>query len=497
MISDVPPTPSSKVGTALAGAYHLVERIGVGSAGEVYRGFRLSDNRPVAVKTLKQVGNSELEWVKRFRREARLLAQIEHPNCVEMIDYGHTGDGEAYLVMELLTGRDLFVYIRGRNRLSLQGSIEIAVQILDALDFSHRRGIVHRDLKPSNIFVCDLDAASPPVKVIDFGLAKDVDATESENLTREGALVGTPAYMSPEQCAGEAAVPGSDIYAVGAMFYEMLTGRPPFEAPSPLMLLTMHLHQRVPDIGLARPDLADPLSVQQVIESMMAKRPQQRPGSAAAAAALLRSLLANNSNNAAQHEQTAIGMPAMLDDDPDPMPLPAPVDSLIEMGASLAKGRAAAFTGRHTPPPPRPQSEASAPIAIVDTPKAERRMPRGRVAVSTFATRVWLELTIGGTGHDLLHGDDSIRNVAVTLLPGEERAPLPISLQRQGQRWRGEAILARGSTQGVILALTVASPIGTTWSLMVWSDQPTSHSILILHGATALDDEHQTFELAG
>ncbi len=496
MSRDAPPTPNSKVGTTLAGSYQLVERIGAGSAGEVYRGVRVEDGRPVAVKTLNQVGDSALEWVKRFRREARLLAQIQHPNCVEMIDYGHTGDGEAYLVMELLQGRDLFGYLRGRGRLSLQGSIEIAVQILDALDVAHRRGIVHRDLKPSNIFVCDVDAPSPPIKVIDFGLAKDVDATDAEKLTREGALVGTPAYMSPEQCAGEAVVPGSDLYAVGAMFFEMLTGRAPFEAPSPLMLLTMHLHQRVPDIGLSRPDLLDPLSVQQVIEAMMAKRPQQRPGSAAAAAALLRSLLATSGAGSVQHEQTAIGMQAMPDDeDESEAPEPLPADSLVELGASLARSREAAFTGRHVPPPRR-VSEAAAPMVIARPAKSERRMPRGRVAVSAVATRVWLELSVGAAD-GWTPDAEAAHSVAVTLLPGEGRAPLPISLHHQGQRWRGEAILARASTEGVILALTIAGSAATPWSLMVWADRPSSHVILSLQGTTASDDEHQTFTLAG
>ena len=492
MSSDASPTQSSKVGMTLAGTYELLERIGVGSAGEVYRAVRLSDQRPVAVKTLTQIGDSSLEWVKRFRREARLLAQIQHPNSVEMIDYGHTGDGETYLVMELLQGRDLFGYLRGRNRLSLQGSIEIAVQILDALDFAHRRGIVHRDLKPSNIFVCDVNAPSPPVKVIDFGLAKDVDANDEEKLTREGALVGTPAYMSPEQCAGEPVVPGSDIYAVGAMFYEMLTGRPPFLAPSPLMLLTMHLHQRVPDIAESRPDLADPLSVQQVIEAMMAKRPRERPGSAAAAATLLRSLLQSGGSNDLQHEQTAIGMEAMPEDEPDA----APADSLLELGVEIARAREAAFTGRHVRPTPRPAREPSAVAAVGRAPPSERRLPRGRVMVSNVATRVWLELNIESAA-DSGHADaDAVETAAVTLLPGEGRAPLPISLQHHGRRWRGEAILARSTTDGVVLALTLAAPVGTRWSLTVWADRPTSHAILVQRGATSGDDEHQTFALS-
>jgi serine/threonine-protein kinase len=279
------------LGQTLAERFRLDDCLGAGSAGEVYSALELQTGAKVAVKTLLHEGDDAIEWVRRFRREARVLGQLDHPNNVRMIDFGHTSEGLVYIVMEYLDGHDLFRELRRRGRFSLQGAVEICVQVLGGLHDAHSKGIVHRDLKPSNIFLLDPTSHAPEAKVIDYGLAKPDVAVTVESLTREGALVGTPQYMAPEQCLGKPLTPAADLYAVGVIFYEMLVGRPPFESKNPMDLLTAHLYKKLPNIAEARPDLADTEGLGEVVGALMAKRAEDRPPTALACIMLLEGLL--------------------------------------------------------------------------------------------------------------------------------------------------------------------------------------------------------------
>ncbi|MCB9739825.1 MAG: serine/threonine protein kinase [Deltaproteobacteria bacterium] len=360
------------LGQVLVDRYEIEDCLGRGSAGEVYRALDRTTGQNVAVKTLLHEGPDAIEWVRRFRREARVLAQLDHPNNVKMVDFGHTAEGMVYLVMEYLDGDDLFHVLRRRGRMSLQGAVEIAVQALGGLHDAHSKGIVHRDLKPSNIYLLRPDSPRPEAKVIDYGLAKPDVAVTVESLTREGALVGTPQYMAPEQCLGQPLTPAADLYAIGVIFYEMLVGRPPFESKNPMDLLTSHLYMKVPNLAELRSDLADPDAVHDVVSKLMAKKAEDRPPTALASIMLLEGLLSREGDAAMQHESTALGIPAMIDDDTPPDGEDVPFEALEELddevlpplpGDDLAELGAALVASKGLPPnvPTAPQRHAPTP----------------------------------------------------------------------------------------------------------------------------------------
>ena len=273
----------------IGGRYLIEQVIGRGATGVVYRGQQMPLERPVAVKTIAQHVESQLDWVRRFRREARVMSRLSHPNSVQLIDFGHTSDGLVYLVMELLEGVDLFTFLQRRGPLPLSAAIDIATQALSALHEAHNKGIVHRDLKPSNVFMCRADWTQHHVKLIDFGLAKGT-AVDGDSLTGRGTIVGTPQYMSPQQCMGQAVDHTTDLYAIGVLFFEMLAGKPPFDSKRPIELLAKHVTAPVPSIAAARPNLANAVAVQAAIDMLMAKQPGDRPTSAAEASGLLERL---------------------------------------------------------------------------------------------------------------------------------------------------------------------------------------------------------------
>lgn len=501
------------LGQVLVDRYEIEDCLGRGAAGEVYRALDRTTGQDVAVKTLLHEGPDAIEWVRRFRREARVLAQLDHPNNVKMVDFGHTAEGMVYLVMEYLDGADLFHVLRRHGRMSLQCAVEIAVQALGGLHDAHSKGIVHRDLKPSNIYLLRPDSPRPEAKVIDYGLAKPDVAVTVESLTREGALVGTPQYMAPEQCLGQPLTPAADLYAIGVIFYEMLVGRPPFESRNPMDLLTSHLYMKVPNVAQQRPDLVNPDAVHDVVSALMAKRADERPPTALAAIMLLEGLLSRDGDAAMQHPSTALGIPAMLDDDTPPdgedVPFealeelddevlpPMPGDDLAEHGAALVASRGLppsvpTARQRHapTPPPPRRASTPQPMARPVDAPprrptpsgihgpasQAGRRMPRGRVAVAAVTTRLRVEVELSD-GRQPVDAEDATLEVRASLVPGPGRSALPLSLQRRGARFRGAAELARPTSEGIELRLHITAPAGLVWSARVTSEKPRPHAV--------------------
>ena len=206
------------------GKYRIEDVIGQGAMGTVYRGFDTLLERPVAIKTLSRALIQDIrseEFLKRFRREARAAAGLNHPNIVTIHEYWEEG-GVPYIAMELVEGRDLKEILRANPRPALDWTLEHMRQIVVGLAYCHARGIVHRDLKPANIFVLP----SGQIKIGDFGIAH----VEGSDLTQYACSIGTPGYMSPEQCAGQHADARSDIFSAGVILYQMLAGRKPFEA---------------------------------------------------------------------------------------------------------------------------------------------------------------------------------------------------------------------------------------------------------------------------
>jgi serine/threonine protein kinase len=259
------------------GRYRLVRRIGVGGMGEVWEADDTVLGRRVALKVLVQELADDPRATRRFAREARATAKLTHPNVTRVYDFGRDG-GRPYLVMELLEGDTLADRLAG-GPLPPAEAARITAAVADALDAAHSRGIIHRDVKPSNVLL----TPAGEVKVMDFGIAAAVDATHS---TTGSGLYGTAAYISPERAAGQAATPAADVYSLGAVLYELLTGRPPFIGDSPVLVVRAHLHERPRPVRELAPWV--PTRLADTCEAALAKDPAQRPSSAAALAIRLR-----------------------------------------------------------------------------------------------------------------------------------------------------------------------------------------------------------------
>ncbi len=267
------------VGRVLDDKYRLDERLGEGGMGAVYRATHLLIDRPVAVKVLHPRFVEDEAAQQRFRREARAAGRLQHPNAVAVTDFGSTGDGFVYIVMELLEGEDLRELLTRESPLDFGRATGLMAQTAAAVAAAHEAGVIHRDLKPANIFVMQRRNLPPIVKVLDFGIAKlaaeSVEEIEANRLTQTGIMIGTPRYMSPEQCDGAHLTPASDVYSLGIIFYELLTGAVPFNGASPLAVAMQHSSKTPAPPSELRHDL--PLALEQVVLHALAKSPQERP----------------------------------------------------------------------------------------------------------------------------------------------------------------------------------------------------------------------------
>ncbi len=267
-------------GAIVAERYRIVDLLGEGGMGRVFRAVQLNLGREVALKLLLPGAIDAVSGVERFMREAKVAASLRHPAAVDVYDVGVDGS-LVFIAMELLSGSVLRSLMQEGVPLSLPDAVEIASQLADLLVEAHAMGLVHRDLKPENVFI------EPPlrVRVVDFGLAFIEGGLELGRITREGVVVGTPAYLSPEQAQGLQVGTAADIYAFGCMLYELVTGVPPFRG-SQINVLTQHLYvaptrprERAPDVGI-------PGELDDLVIAMMAKRVPDRPSASAVLAQL-------------------------------------------------------------------------------------------------------------------------------------------------------------------------------------------------------------------
>ena len=246
--ADIPVDPL--VGRTFDDKYRLDARLGEGGMGTVYRATHLLIERPVAVKVLNPRMVTDEAARERFRREARAAGRLQHSNAVAVTDFGETRDGLVYIVMELLEGRPMRELLARESPLDPARAVSLMLQASAAVAAAHDAGVIHRDLKPGNIFVVQRPNAPHIVKVLDFGIAKlaaDTTGGDEEGesnpvntLTGTGVMIGTPRYMSPEQCDGAPLTPASDVYSLGVILYEMLTGQTPFSGATPLALALKH-----------------------------------------------------------------------------------------------------------------------------------------------------------------------------------------------------------------------------------------------------------------
>jgi serine/threonine protein kinase len=262
----------------IGGKFQLQERVGQGGMGTIYRATQSGLNRQVAVKILKRELNVEPDTVARFHREAHAMSLLTHPNTVRVYDFGQTAEGLLYLVMELLVG-ELLTSRMERAELDVLDAVRMTQQILHSLGEAHRKAIVHRDLKPDNVFVVRAEGHGEPViKVLDFGIAKVVapDRRVDQFETQAGTVFGTPRYMSPEQAQGNALDGRSDLYSVGALLYQMLTGRAPFIEDDAVVVMAKHIQERPQPPTKLRPERPIPSKLNDVVMKAMAKDPAHR-----------------------------------------------------------------------------------------------------------------------------------------------------------------------------------------------------------------------------
>jgi serine/threonine-protein kinase len=273
----------SLIGQTLDEKYRIEKRLSAGGMGEVYRARHLSMDRPVAIKVLHQRLLADEAARLRFQREALAAVRLQHQNAVSVTDFGETGDGYVYLVMELLEGPTLREILGKEAPIETARAISIMLQASAAVAAAHEAGVIHRDLKPSNILVTQSPEVPAMVKVLDFGVAKlAADTLDDDDgattLRQAGALIGTPRYMAPEQSNGEELTPAADVYSLGVILYEMLTGMAPFTGSTPIEIAAKHVSNAPhPPRNIVA---AIPEDVERVVLHALEKSPADRPANA-------------------------------------------------------------------------------------------------------------------------------------------------------------------------------------------------------------------------
>ncbi|MGC5629796.1 serine/threonine-protein kinase [Georgenia sp. Z1344] len=272
------PGPRLAVGDLVVDRYELTVHLNTGGSGEVWVARDRRLERQVAIKCLRPDLAAQPHFLERFRKESQNTARLRHVNIAALLDHGRAADGGAYLTHELVVGDDLADILAREGSLTPSSVVRILVQVLDGLQAAHAAGVVHRDVKPANVLV----STRGTVKITDFGISR---AVGQETMTSAGMVMGTPDYLAPELARGGTASPAADLYAVGVVAFEALTGQRPFGGERPLDVLLAHVGEPVPEVTAA----PEPLAA--VVQDLLAKDPAVRPASAAAAAGRLRDAL--------------------------------------------------------------------------------------------------------------------------------------------------------------------------------------------------------------
>lgn len=296
------------LGRVIGGKFPVVGLLGEGGFGAVYRAVQEPVGRQVALKVIRGDDAVDPDIRARFFREAKVVASLSHPAVVTLHDYGEEDDGLIYIAFELVAGRPLSELIRAEAPVAPQRAVALVCQVLAALTEAHGLGLLHRDLKPDNLMVVQGSLGEEKVRLLDFGLSKRFASKDGKDsvATRQGIIMGTPRYMSPEQASGQSVDGRSDLYSMGILLYEMLGGRPPFVHVSPLDLLMAHIGEPVPPL----PPTVPP-ALAQVVMRVLSKKADQRPQTAAEFARELQASVAEPSGNFAAVQASSVSAPAM------------------------------------------------------------------------------------------------------------------------------------------------------------------------------------------
>ena len=303
------PGEDPRIGTTLGGRYYVRRLCGEGAMGRVYEAHHIDIGRRVAIKVLHASFHTSADLVERFRREARAASKIGHANIVDVTDSGTTPDGAFYFVMEFLDGTNLEELIDANGPLPVERALLITAQITRALEAAHAADVIHRDLKPANVMLVNRKGEDDFVKVLDFGISKDLDLAQGEHraaLTRPDVAIGTPVYMAPEQAAGRPANALTDVYATGGLLYEMLTGCPPCAGTDAIDVLHKKANEDPVAIATLRPDL--PREVERLVTRALSRAPRDRHASM---------------NAMKEHVLACLGVVERASTGPTPVPPPA------------------------------------------------------------------------------------------------------------------------------------------------------------------------------
>ncbi|HEY3445603.1 MAG TPA: serine/threonine-protein kinase [Myxococcales bacterium] len=267
-----------EIGQVVDGRYKLLEKLGEGGMGAVYKAEHVRMGKLVALKLLRPEIALDRNALKRFSQEAQIVSKLSHANTVSVFDFGELPDRTLFMAMEYVPGRDLAHVLEAEGALSERRAVTVGVQLLRSLAEAHDAGIIHRDVKPANVMLLRTREGDDFVKVVDFGIAKLAEARRAgdRHNTGRGDFVGTPLYMSPEQVSGETLDARSDLYSAGALLFELLTGKPPFDGPLPMAIAAKHLKTPAPKIREFAPHLNLSEAVEAVVDKALEKKPRDR-----------------------------------------------------------------------------------------------------------------------------------------------------------------------------------------------------------------------------
>ncbi len=383
----------SLIGREIAGRYRVQAKLGEGGMGAVYKAEQISLKRQCAVKLLRpEVAGSQM-LLRRFNAEAELVAKLSHPNTVNIYDFGQDSDGTLFIAMEYIEGKSLRDVIHQEAPLPLRRALTIASQVAASLVDAHAHSIVHRDLKPDNVMLQDRGRQKDVVRVLDFGIAKlrDENRQSQMAMTQAGDMLGTPQYMSPEQIRGENIDGRTDIYSLGGLLYEMVTGRLPFEAPTVMALLSKHLLETIVPPSQRRPDLNIPPEIDALILRAMQKDAAARPPTMEQFGEEIANALAMFPGDAPRTAQATAQATAQRSAVHTPAPMPVPMMSAPTAAVGGPPTPQHAFPPvnqttpvGYTPPYPPPQPSSYNPHAQVHAQPTQMARPSGGPPVALW-----------------------------------------------------------------------------------------------------------------